>query len=332
MELPARIGNYEPLIELASGGMATLYLARHVSASGLERLVVMKRVHQHLLRDEEFRDMFLDEARISWLIRHPNVVQVLDVPEVKGELFLVLEYVESLSLTSLIAGANEAGERLPPRVVSRILSDTLAALHAAHETVDPCGRPLRIVHRDVTPHNIIVGTDGVSRLIDFGIAKAATHLALTNSGVLRGTFRYMSPEQLTQQPLDRRADVFAAGVVLYEALTGRGLFRAADEGDMVLTVLVSEIPAPSSEAPELRRLDPVVYQALAREKEQRFQTAQQFQHVLEESCLPAPVQQVAAIVSRFGGAVFAQRKRDLQTALARRRAPLAAVVRKGTGR
>lgn len=318
MDLPARIGSYEPLIRLASGGMASLYIARHAKAGGFERLVVIKRVHQHLLSNREFCDMFLDEARVSSLIRHANVVPVIDIAEAKGELFLVLEYVESLSLAQLLAAADAAGELLPPPVVSRILSDALAGLHAAHEALDMAGAPMNVVHRDVSPHNILVDTHGMSSIIDFGIAKAASRLTTTSSGQFKGKFRYMAPEQVRQHPLDRRADVFSAGVVLYEALTGQGLFRGADEGETVLSVLVTEIPDASSIAPGVsKELDAVAHEALERRRDQRFATAARFREALEEACAPAATDDVAAIVARLGGEVLARRREELQEALAR---------------
>jgi serine/threonine protein kinase len=318
MDLPARIGNYEPLIQLASGGMATLYIARHARAGGFERLVVIKRVHPHLLGNREFCDMFLDEARISSLIRHANVVPVIDVAEANGELFLVLEYVESLSLAQLLAAAKVQGQLLPPPVASRIMSDALAGLHAAHEALDMREASMGVVHRDVSPHNILVDTHGISSIIDFGIAKAASRLSTTSTGQFKGKFRYMAPEQVKQQPLDRRADVFSAGVVLYEALTGRTLFRGENEGDTVLSVLVTEIPDPSSIAPGVsEQLDAVAHEALERRRDQRFATAARFREALEAACPPSTTDEVAAIVARLGGEMLARRREELQKALAR---------------
>jgi serine/threonine protein kinase len=318
VEVPARIGSYEPLIRLASGGMASLYIARHAGAAGFERLVVIKRVHSHLLGNRQFCDMFLDEARISSLIRHSNVVPVIDVAEANGEVFLVLEYVESLSLAQLLAAAKAAGELLSPAVVSRIMSDTLAGLHAAHEALDLRGVSMHVVHRDVSPQNILVDTHGMSSIIDFGIAKAASQLAMTGTGLFKGTFRYMAPEQVKQQPLDRRADVFSAGVVLYEALTGRGLFRGDDEGDTVLSVLVTEIPAPSSVAPRVsKELDAVAREALERRRDGRFATAAAFREALEAACPPAATDEVASLVARLGGGILAKRREELQLALTR---------------
>jgi serine/threonine protein kinase len=291
---------------------------------------VIKRVHPHLLGNREFCDMFLDEARISSLIRHANVVPVIDVAEANGELFLVLEYVESLSLAQLLAAAKVQGELLPPPVVSRIMSDTLAGLHAAHEALDMREVSMGIVHRDVSPHNILVDTHGMSSIIDFGIAKAASRLATTSSGQFKGKLRYMAPEQVKQQPLDRRADLFSAGVVLYEALTGRGLFRGADEGDTVLSVLVTEIPNPSSIAPEVsEQLDAVAREALERRRDQRFATAARFREALEAACPPATTEEVAAVVARLGGEVLSRRRKELQEALARSSAVSPAKRRRG---
>jgi len=322
MDLPTRIGNYEPLVRLASGGMASLYIARHAGAGGFERLVVIKRVHSHLLGNRQFCDMFLDEARISSLIRHANVVPVIDIAEAKGELFLVLEYVESLSLAQLLAAAKANNELLAPAVISRIMSDALAGLHAAHEALDMRGAPMHVVHRDVSPQNILVDTHGMSSIIDFGIAKAASQLATTGTGNFKGTFRYMAPEQVKQQPLDRRADVFSSGVVLYEALTGRGLFRGDDEGDTVLSVLVTQIPDPSSIAPGVsKQLDAVAREALERRRDGRFATAARFREALEEACPPAANDEVASVVARLGGELLAARRDALQRALARSTVP-----------
>jgi serine/threonine protein kinase len=174
------------------------------------------------------------------------------------------------------------------------------------------------VHRDVSPHNILVDTHGISSIIDFGIAKAASRLSTTSTGQFKGKFRYMAPEQVKQQPLDRRADVFSAGVVLYEALTGRTLFRGENEGDTVLSVLVTEIPDPSSIAPGVsEQLDAVAHEALERRRDQRFATAARFREALEAACPPSTTDEVAAIVARLGGEMLARRREELQKALAR---------------
>jgi serine/threonine-protein kinase len=313
-----RLGNYEPLLQLASGGMATVYLARQAGAAGFQRLVVLKRVHRRLLKDREFYGMFVDEARVASLIRHPNVVPVIDVVEADGELFLVLDYVESAPLSGLLAAAAAEGELLPPAVVARIVADVLAGLHAAHEAMDMQGRKLDVVHRDLSPQNVIVGVDGTSRLIDFGIAKAARRLTVTSAGVLKGKFGYMAPEQTKQLPLDRRADVFSAGIVLYEGLTGHRLFDG-DEGDIVLSTLLAEIPDPSTLVPGLpEKLDAVVQTALARDREERFQTASAFLVALETALPPAPPREAAECVARYAGKLLERRRDELRVALEQR--------------
>jgi serine/threonine-protein kinase len=296
--------------------MASVYAVRLVGARGFERIVVMKRVHPHLLDNREFREMFIDEASISSTVKHPNIVHVIDVVEEAGELFLIMEYVESVSLAQLLRSLQ--GETLPPAIVSRIMCDVLSGLQAAHDAVDLRGQPMNIVHRDVSPQNIIVGTDGTSRLIDFGIAKAASRLTPTTTGALKGKFGYMAPEQIRQQPVDRRVDVFAAGVVLHETLTSRRLFGRGDEADALLSVLVRDVPDPSSLVPELPAgIDAIVHRALARDREERFASASELSADLERACPPASPRDVAALVARTCAEPIRTRREDLHAALDR---------------
>ncbi|WP_437634101.1 protein kinase domain-containing protein [Sorangium sp. So ce854] len=331
------VAGHDVLLEIASGGMATAYLARRAGVAGLERLVVLKRVHRHLRAQPEVLDMLRDEARLAALIRHPHVVSVEDVIEANGELLLVMPYVEAVPLAALIEGAAGAGERLPPAVAARVLADVLSGLHAAHEARDLKGRPLDVVHRDVSPRNVLVGADGRSLLIDFGIAKAARRAAVTRSGVLKGTFSYMAPEQLRgARDVDRRADLFAAGAVLHEALTGAALFDGQDEASVLLGILADEIEAPSARAPGVPpELDRVVLRALARDRDERFPTAADFQEALERALPPAPAREVAALVERHGGAALAARREAVRTWLAQSeaanaRAAAGAAAREGT--
>jgi serine/threonine protein kinase len=308
------LGNYELLMELASGGMATVFVARQRGAAGFERVVVVKRVHRHLLRDRTFLDMFIDEARVASSIRHANVVSVIDVVEGDEELFLVMDYVESTALSSLWRAAVEMGERLPTSVAVRIVADMLAGLHAAHEVVDMRGQPLHVVHRDVSPQNVVVGVDGVSRLLDFGIAKAAYRIVETQSGSLKGKIAYMAPEAARGEELDRRADIFAAGAVLYEAVTGQRLFEGENELDTLRRVSEAHFVAPSIVAPGLPlALDGVIARALAPLREQRFPTAAAFLEALEHAVHPAHPREVQACLERLCGARIATRRAELRS-------------------
>jgi serine/threonine-protein kinase len=311
-----RLGNYEPLLELASGGMATVYLARQLGAAGFERLVVIKRVHPHLLGNRDFYDMFRDEARVASLIRHQNVVPVTNVAESDGELFLVMEYVESVSLGTLVKTTNANDELVPPRVLARILCDVLAGLHAAHDGLDMMGAPLHVVHRDVSPQNIIIGTDGSSRIIDFGIAQAADRLSDTKTGSLKGKLAYMAPEQTTGRPTDKRIDIFSAGVTLHEALTGKRLFRGENDIETLKRIVEQPIPDPSSIVPDLPwPLDAVVQRALARNPDERYPTAAAFQEALEAAIAPASPREVAAYLKSKVGDRLAERHQRLRAIL-----------------
>jgi serine/threonine-protein kinase len=309
-----RLGDYEPLLELASGGMATVYLARQLGAAGFERLVVIKRVHPHLLGNREFHDMFRDEARVASLIRHPNVVPVINVAELDGEMFLVMEYVESVSLGTLVksALAMVPSELVPPRIIVRIICDVLSGLHAAHDAVDMMGSPLHVVHRDVSPQNIIVGTDGSSRIIDFGIAQAADRLSDTKTGSLKGKLAYMAPEQAIGRPADKRIDIFSCGVTLHEALTGKRLFRGSNDIETLKRIVDHPVPDPSSIVPDLPwPLDSVVQRALSRNPDERFPTAAAFADALEAAVVPASPREVAAYLKATAGDRLGERHQKL---------------------
>jgi serine/threonine-protein kinase len=302
--------------------MATVYVARQIGAAGFERLVVIKRVHRHLLRDEEFTTMFLDESRLASKIHHPNVVPVTNVVEDNGELFLVMDYVDAITLSRLrfVSSRTEAPspagllKRLSPPVVTRILADTLAGLHAAHEAVDMRGAKLELVHRDVSPQNILVGADGMARLIDFGIAKASQRATHTVTGSLKGKYAYMSPEQATGKEVDRRTDVFAAGVVLYEALVGDRLFHAETQFEIVNKILEGDIPPPSTLAPEISpALDAVVAMALERDKDRRYATAADFLEALERAAPIGSRRDVIEEVNFFCGRALEKQRQSLRT-------------------
>lgn len=311
----ARLGGvYEALLELASGGMATVSIGRRVGAAGFERLVVIKRIHRHMLGREEMHKLFKDEARIASMIHHVNVASVIDVVEGDGELLLVMEYIESVSLSLLAHRTREARERMPVPVVVRILMDALTGLQAAHDAVDTRGRPLMVVHRDVSPQNIIVGKDGVSRVIDFGVAKAAHRLTDTESGHVKGKFGYMAPEQVMGKGVDRRTDVFAAGVVAFEALANSRLFAAENAIETMRRVMSEPIPDPAGFPDFPVPLRAPVMKALAREPDDRYPDAAAFASALARACPPASHGDVAEWVERRCGGMLAERRALLNEA------------------
>lgn len=323
MDAPLRLGNYEPLFELAAGGMATVYIARQVGAGGFERIVVLKRVHRHLLGNREFTDMFRDEGRVASMIRHANVVAVNDVVESDNELFLVMDYVEGSTLATVRKTANEQKRVFEPRVVVRIVIDALAGLHAAHEARDMKGRQLEVVHRDISPQNIVLGVDGISRIIDFGVAKARHRLTETKSGSVKGKYGYMSPEQARGQPVDRRTDLFAIGTVMHEMLTGKRLFRGENELDTIRRIVEAPIEPPSKDNPLVpTALDAVVQRALERSPEQRFQTAPEFIEALERACPPASAREAAALLQEVCGPRIEERAEVIRSILEGRAPPL----------
>jgi serine/threonine-protein kinase len=305
---PTRIGRYELHTPLASGGMAMVYLGRMRMPTG-SRTVALKRMHPHFAADPGFAAMFHDEARLAMRLQHPNIVTTLDVVSAGGELLLVMEYVHGESLAGLARAAEAAGERIPPAVASSILCGVLAGLHAAHEARGEDGAPLEIVHRDVSPQNVVVGVDGVARLLDFGVAKAAGRMQSTVDGQVKGKFAYMAPEQLTSGMIDRRVDVFAAAVVVWETMTGARLFRGESPGAVVTAVLATDVPAPSAVAPSLPpELDAVVLRGLARQKRERYETARELAVALESAVPPATTRAVGEWVERLAAASLSKRE------------------------
>jgi serine/threonine-protein kinase len=275
-------GRYAIYDEIASGGMATVHFGRLVGPVSFARTVAIKRLHPHLAREPEFVAMFLDEARVAARIRHPNVVPTLDIVTTEGRPFLVMEYVQGESLARLLGTLRARGERISVTVACSIVVGVLQGLHAAHEARGDRGESLGIVHRDVSPQNVIVGIDGVTRLLDFGVAKAAGRLQTTREGQLKGKLAYTAPEIVRGGAVTRAADVYSAAVVLWEALTGERLFAGDNEATVLDRVLHAQVAAPSRRARDLSpALDPVVLKGLARDPAQRFATAREMARAIE---------------------------------------------------
>lgn len=319
-----RIGRYELIAEIASGGMATVYLARLSGVGGFQRNVAIKCLHPHLANNDEFVEMFLDEARLAALIHHPNVVPIQEVGEGEAGYYLVMDYIEGDTFAALLSKAAVDGKQVPREISLRILVDMLAGLHAAHELRDDHGRNLGLVHRDVSPQNILVGTDGVTRITDFGVARAASRLSATRAGQLKGKLAYMAPEQANgDEDIDRRADVFSAGVVLWEALALKRLFKASNEAATLNRVLNDRIVSPrefSTHVPEA--VAEVCMRALHRDLGVRYVSCAEFGDALERvasasNCL-ASSRDVATYVNEIVGASIESHRIAIREWLERR--------------
>jgi serine/threonine protein kinase len=280
--MPASVGRYQLLGPLGVGGMASVYLALVQGAAGFQREVALKVLHPHLVGDKSLVRQFLAEARVCSRIRHPNVVPVIDVAEDDTNVYLVMDFVEGDSLSGLRKSAREAGTPLPQPVWLRFLCDALAGLHAAHELKESDGTSLGLVHRDFTPQNILIGLDGMARLSDFGIAKLASTPSHTVSGVIKGKVNYMAPEQVRGDPLDRRCDVWAAGVLAWEMATGNRLRKGRDANIQTLLEIIDTAPPPLTKiVPGFpQALSDVVASALALDPAKRCPSAADFRSAL----------------------------------------------------
>lgn len=284
---PERIGRYQLCFELASGGMATVYLARVDGASGFEKLVALKRIHRHLAKEKKYVDMFLDEAKIASRITHPNVCSVFDFGRADGEYYIAMEYLvgEPLSQVCGKVARSQKQRRHPllPLRMASIVADACEGLHAAHELKDANGDLLHVVHRDISPRNLFITYSGSVQVVDFGIASARQRVHHTATGQLKGTFAYMAPEQLAAKSIDRRTDIWSLGVSFWEMLTLKRLFRRDATANTVHAVLYDDLVAPSvhrSQVPE--ELDAIVMKALERDPDKRWQSAREMGRAIRQ--------------------------------------------------
>jgi eukaryotic-like serine/threonine-protein kinase len=318
---PLIIGRYALFDAIASGGMATVHLGRLLGAGGLGRTVAVKRLHAHFTTDHDFVTMFMDEARIVARIRHSNVVSMVDVIESTKGLFLVMEYIHGEAFSKLLRTCRMKGEQIPIPLVAAILHDVLLGVHAAHETKGEDGRLLHVVHRDVSPQNVIVGADGVARVLDFGVAKAAGRAQVTREGQIKGKLTYMAPEQIRGK-VDRRADVFAAAVVLWEALAGRRFHEGAKDIEIVTRVVKGDFISPSAIRSEIPpELEAVVMKGLEVDPAARWPDARAMALALERTVKLATSTEVSEWVERNAADVLTDRA-DKVLAMEKRAASL----------
>jgi serine/threonine-protein kinase len=315
-----KLDRYELLCPIAEGGMASVWVARQRGKHGFEKVVAIKMILPKFASDIRFQEMFLDEARIASRIEHANVAQIFDLGEEHEILYLAMEYVEGDALSKINRACAKKGMRIPTAVLLRVLADTCSGLHEAHEMKEPSGRKLEIVHRDVSPHNILVSTKGIAKLIDFGIATAQSRAgAETSSGVLKGKIQYMAPEQALGRALDRRADVWAIGAVLYALLSGRPPYDA-DNPLATLNLLGSgrpPMPLPSTVHPSIAA---IVRRALSFSPDQRHATAADLRDAIERAMISSQNVATSADVAAFAAQHISdrveKRRHTIEVALA----------------
>ncbi|WP_437722655.1 serine/threonine-protein kinase [Sorangium sp. So ce861] len=311
------LGRYRVVDEIGVGGMASVHLARMDGPGGFQKWVAIKRIHPHLVEDDQFVDMFLDEARIAAGINHANVAQVFDLGKDDNTYWIAMEYLHGEPLREVMRRAEERRLRISPELAARICSDAAEGLHAAHELRGKNGQLLGLVHRDVTPHNLFLTYDGYTKVVDFGIAKVADRLSSTRAGTLKGKLAYMSPEQVRGNEIDRTTDVFALGVVLWELTTNQRLFRMDTDLDTLEKVQACVVPPPSTIVPDYPiELESVVMKALAKHRQDRFQTAREFSRALQNFLMRSGIFVGSEEVAQFVQQVFADRIQKREAHLA----------------
>ncbi len=293
-------GPYTLVERIAVGGMAEVFKAKRTGVEGFEKVVAVKRILHHLSDNKDFVEMFIDEAKVVAGLAHPNIVQIFDLGKLDETYFIAMEYVHGRDLRTILRRAKDRGLRMPLDLAALVASRVCAALDHAHKRKDDQGRPMRIVHRDVSPQNILISFDGDVKLTDFGIARAATKARSTERGALRGKLLYMSPEQASGEPLDRRSDVFSVGIVFYEMLTDRKPFLGTSERGILDMVRECRIDPPAkwnSRVPE--RLERIVMRALMKDPQRRYEDAGEMQRDLEHALLelkPTTAQELARLM------------------------------------
>ncbi len=302
-------GRYQLVKKLATGGMAQIYLARQLGLEGFEKLMVVKRILPHLAENEDFITMFLDEARIAARLNHPNIVQIFDLGSQDETFFIAMEYIHGEDVRRLWKQSERVNHMLPVPLICRIVIEAATGLDYAHKRTDPRGGPLNIVHRDISPQNILVSFEGGVKVVDFGIAKAADQATVTRSGVLKGKYSYMSPEQAAgARQIDHRTDIFALGVVMYELLTGTRLFKRGTDIQTLNAVSECKVLPPSEVNPRVpKAVDAIVLKALTKERNDRYGEARLFGSALEDWLLAEKIPSSSAHLASFMQEIYADR-------------------------
>jgi len=304
------LGRYRVVDEIGIGGMASVHLARMDGPGGFQKWVAIKRIHPHLVEDETFVHMFLDEARVAARISHPNVAQVFDLGKHEDTYWIAMEYLHGEPLREVMRRTEELGQPMPPEIACRVIADAAEGLHAAHELLGKNGEKLQLVHRDVTPHNLFVTYDGTTKVVDFGIAKFSSRMASTRAGTLKGKLAYMSPEQVSGEQIDRRTDVFALGVVLWELTTGQRLFRMESDLDTLAKVQECNVPRPSAVVRGYPiDLEKIVMKALAKQKNERYKTARELSRALQSLLMRRGLFIASDEVAAYTQSIFVDRIR-----------------------
>lgn len=310
------LGRYRIVDEIGIGGMASVHLARMDGPGGFQKWVAIKKIHAHLVEDESFVQMFLDEARVAARISHPNVATVFDLGKHDSTYWIAMEYLHGEPLREVMRRTEELGTAMPPEIACRVIADAAEGLHAAHELLGKNGEKLGLVHRDVTPHNLFVTYDGVTKVVDFGIAKFSSRMSQTRAGTLKGKLAYMSPEQVQGEGIDRRTDIFALGVVLWELTTGQRLFRMDSDLDTLAKVQECNVPRPST----LIRgypvdLEKIVMKTLAKNRGERFKTARELSRALQSLLMRRGLFIASDEVAAYTQSIFAERIRKREAHL-----------------
>ena len=329
--LPLQLGPFLLFDKIGQGGMAEIFLATSEGALGQRRLVVIKKVRPGLAADPQFAEMLVEEAKLCAALRHQNVVQVLDLGRIDGQLFIAMEYVEGFDLNDLLRRCTKAKLPLPAEFAFFVILETLCALDYAHRAADSSGSPLGIIHRDVSPTNVLISTEGEVKLCDFGIARAVLRDGSLNEGALKGKFGYMAPEHARGEPVDRRSDLFAAGILLWELVSGRRLYRGKDANETLELARAAVVPPlPDRGLPNPEELAAIAGRALAREPDDRYQSAaemlEELDRYLFNARLRASQLRFAEVLRRSFGEELQRQRRARERSSAPHSVPLEQAV------